>query len=239
MPGGLVDTTRTFFGTQVVTVGGYRDVPIDGGTQSIFTKEVHVASVDVAQTQLGAFGDPGVSLQNARSRAGVIASSDHVYVVGGRSPAGLTSSVESAQVDASMGSVGAFATQPGLSNAGVEHKVYQPAMTINAGFLYVAGGRINNGATPTDVALVSAISGDTLGDWKNVTNMPKALRDHAIVARGSKMYVIGGEVVTGASTTRSDDVYSANISADGTLGTWETTNAKLPAARSGIVAVAY
>jgi hypothetical protein len=240
MPGGLTDAARAFFGTQVVTVGGSRDVPVDGGTQTIYTKEVHVAAIDVAQTQLGAFGDPGISLLNSRSRAGVFSTGDHVYVAGGRSFAGLLASVESAEVDASMGSIGAFVNQPPLMNGGAEHKVYFPAMTATGGFLYVAGGRINNGATPTDVALVAPLSGDTVGAWKNVTALPKALRDHAIVGRGTKMYVIGGEIVVGSTTTRSDEVYSASIAPDGTLGAWETSaNAKLPAARSGIVAIAY
>jgi hypothetical protein len=240
MPGGLGEPARAFFGKFVVTLGGTRDIPNDGGTVTVFTKEVHVATVDTAQTQLGNFGDPGTSLSQARSRCGVVAVGDRIYAVGGRGPSGILSSVETAKLDAINGGVDAFADQPALSNGGAEYKVDKPSTTIGGGFVFVAGGRSNFAGLPANVVLAGRLGADgTIAEWKTGAPLPKALRDLALVVKGGRLYALGGEI-DAAGQTRSDDVYSATIGADGTVGEWETTaNAKLPAPRSSLLAVAY
>ncbi len=237
-PGGLAETTRAFFGTRLVYIGGTRTVPVDGGTNTFFTTEIHVADIDPTKNELGPSTDIGVELVRARSRASVVFKKTNVYVVGGRANGGLTASVEMAKVDVGAGTFQAFAEQPPLKNAAAEHKVFLPSLVVEGGYLWVAGGRINGaGAPPTDVVVSSKIDGTTgaLADFQAVTKLPKPLYGAAFLGFKGRLYVAGGVTASG----RSDEVYSASIGASGTLGTWETTNAKLPGRRSDFVALAY
>jgi hypothetical protein len=237
-PGGLDETTRAFFGKRLAYVGGTRTVPVDGGTSTFFTNELHVADVDAAANALGPSADAGVELLHARSRCGVLFAGDHVYVVGGRAPVagGITSSVEHAKVDVATGAFEAFADQPALKDGATEHKVFLPGLAATSGFLFVAGGRTSAAGAPTDVVLAAPIDPATgaLGDFRAVTKLPKPLHDHAFVAFHDRLYVAGGVTANG----RTDEVYSAAVASDGSLGAWEA-NAKLPGARSDFVALGY
>lgn len=237
-PGGLDEYTRVFFGAHLLYVGGSRTNPgVDGGAPTTFlTKELHVADVDVAKNALSGTTDPGARLVFPRSRSAVIATATNLYVVGGRAAGGFTSTVEVAAADGAAGTVEAFAETSALMNAGAEHKILLPGVAAGEGFLFVAGGRINGGPAPTDVVISAKIMPDgTLGPFQNVNNLPKALRDFAFVAFKGRLYVAGGR----GATERSDEVYSATIGPEGTLGAWDASNAKLPGARSDFVALAY
>ena len=235
-PGGLNDTTRAFFGAHLAYVGGTRTVAVDGGTNTFFTNEVHASAVDATKNELGSSADSGAQLVHARSRPSVVFGPAAMYVIGGRVPSGLASSVEMATVDAVAGTVSAFTDQPGLKEAGAEHKPFLPGVAIEGGYLWVAGGRTALPSTPTDIVLSSKIDPATgaLADFQSVTKLPKPLRDFAFVAFRGRLYVIGGA----SATTRSDEVFSASIGANGTLGAW-AQDAKLPGARSDFVALAY
>ncbi len=239
-PGGLDEYARVFAGNHLFYVGGIRTVvdPDGGATSSFFTREMHVATVDPAKPELGGATDPGQQLKDPRSRPGVLVVDGDLYVAGGRAPVtgGIASSVELAKVDVASGALQAFSNQPVLMNAGAEHKVFEPSLAAGKGYLFVAGGRINAASAPTDVVLSAKINADgTLGAWQNVTKLPSPLHDFAFVAFKGRLYVAGG---VGAAS-RSDAVLSATIAADGTLGAWDSSNAKLPAARSDFVALAY
>ncbi|CAN5924260.1 hypothetical protein BH11MYX4_BH11MYX4_50280 [soil metagenome] len=237
-PGGLDETTRAFFGAHLGYVGGTRTVAVDGGTNTFFTNEVHVADVDTTANALGASSDTGVQLLHARSRAGVLLAGTSFFVAGGRAPVagGITASVERSKVDLGAGTFEAFTDQPPMKDGAAEHKVFHPALVAADGYLWVSGGRTNGASAPTDVVLSSAIDPATgaLGEFQSATKLPKPLHDHAFVAFKGRLYVAGG--VTGMG--RSDEVYSAAIGAGGTLGAWEP-NAKLPGARSDFVALTY
>ncbi|MDB4933656.1 MAG: hypothetical protein JWP87_628 [Labilithrix sp.] len=237
-PGGLDEFARVFFGNHLLYVGGTRTVadPDGGPSTTFFTKEAHVANVDVVKNELGVSSGAGQQLVDARSRCGLLVAGTNLYVVGGRAPSGITASVETAKLDIGAGTVQAFAAQPPLVNAGADHKVYLPSLAAAEGYLFVAGGRTNFGGTPTDVVLSAKINADgTLGAWSNVTNLPKALRDFALVGFKGRLYVAGGV----GATTRSDEVFTASIGADGKLGAWDDSNTKLPSPRSDFVALAY
>ena len=237
-PGGLGESSRVFAGSHLLYVGGTRTNPgVDGGPPTtFFTQEVHVANVDAAKNDLGSSADSGKQLVDARSRCGLLATSTNLYVVGGRGAAGFTNSVETAKLDVAAGTLQDFASQPALVNGGADFKITQPSMVAAEGYLFVAGGRTNFAGVATDVVLAAKIKADgTLDAWHNVTNLPKPLRDFAFVGFKGKLYVAGGL----GATTRSDDVYSASIKADGTLGAWDSSNAKLPSPRSGFAALAY
>jgi hypothetical protein len=239
-PGGLVEFTRAFYGAHCFYIGGTRTNPgVDGGpATTFFTKEAHLSTVVPATPDLGASADTGIQLNDARSRPGVIIRDGAAYVVGGRAPvgpAGVSGSVEMANVDLATGTLQAFAEQPALMNAGSAYQVISPSLAIANGYLFVAGGRSNNVGAPTDVALSARIKADgTLDAFQNVTTLPTPLHDFAFVAVKGRLYIAGG--VT--TTTRTDAVYSATIKADGTLSAWRAET-KLPSPRSDFVALTY
>ena len=237
-PGGLGESSRVFAGGHLFYVGGTRTNPgVDGGPPTtFFTQEVHVSGIDAVKNDLGSSADTGKQLVDARSRCGVLTTSTNLYVVGGRGAAGFTNSVETAKLDVGTGTLQDFASQPGLVNAAADFKITQPSLVAAEGYLFVAGGRTNFAGAATDVVLSAKIKTDgTLEAWRNVTNLPKPLRDFAFVAFKGKLYVAGGF----GGTTRTDDVYSASVNADGTLGAWDGSNAKLPSPRSDFAALAY
>lgn len=237
-PGGLDNSTRAFFGTRLAYVGGTRTNPgVDGGpATTFFTKEVHFSDVDVANNTIGSSSDTGHQLVTARSRAGVATVGSYLYVVGGRGNGGILNAVEVAKVDLTTGVFEAFSSQPSLTASGNDHKIFEPALAAADGYLFVAGGRVDNTNSPTELVLSAKIAVDgSLSAFQTLTPLPETLRDFAMVAFKKRLYVIGGS----NGTVRSDVVYSASISADGKLGTWQNNNAKLPAPRSDFVALAY
>jgi len=242
-PGGLDDHTRVFAGPRVLYIGGTRTVPIDGGTSTSFTREVHGADIDVAKTELGPTSDTANLLVNARSRASAVVEGALLYVAGGRvAGGGVTSSVELAKIDPATGSItDTFVEQPAMQAGGADHRVFQPSLVVAQGYLFVAGGRTNGANAPSDVVLSAKIDLATgaLSPFQEVTKLPQPLRDFAFVAHKGVLYVAGGITVTAGAQVRTDQVLSAKIAADGTLGSWETSNANLPAPRSDIVARAY
>lgn len=237
-PGGLDNATRAFFGTRLAYVGGTRTNPgVDGGpATTFFTREVHFSDVDVVENTIGSSSDTGQQLVTARSRAGVATIGSYVYVVGGRGNGGILNAVEAAKVDLTTGVFEAFAAQPPLTASGGDHKLFEPALASTDDHLFVAGGRVDNANAPSEVVLSAKIAVDgSLSAFQTLTPLPEALRDFAMVAFKKTLYVIGGS----NGTARSDVVYSAAISADGKIGTWQTNNAKLPSPRSDFVALAY
>lgn len=236
-PGGLDESTKAFFGSHVLFVGGTRTVAVDGGTNTFFTREVHTADVDVTATTLGGTSNSGIELALARARAGVLVAGTHGYVIGGRFPGGVTATVEHTTLDIPAAGLGAFNNQPSMTTGGADHRVFAPSVAAGEGYAFVAGGRTNTAGAPSAVVLSAKIgpTGD-LEPWKTLTPLPVEIRDFGFVVFKSRLYVIGGLDAAGARTR---DVLSASINADGTIGPWDNTNAKLPAARSDIVTAAY
>gem|GEM_PF-3462936 len=238
-PGGLDEHSRVIVGSRVFYVGGTRTVPVDGGTNTFFTNEIHAAEIDTAKRELGGSSGTGKQLVVARSRPGLVYGSGHLYVVGGRFGGGITAGVEMVDIDAATGAVATVNEQPAMQADGADHKVFLPSLVVADGYLFVAGGRTSGTNAPTDVVLSSKIDPVTgaLAPFQTLTKLPKALRDFAFVAHKGRLYVLGG--VTAGTPARTDDVLSATINADGTVGAWSSANAKLPAARSDFVALAY
>lgn len=239
MPGGLNDFARAFFGTHVVIVGGTRQVTVDGSTMTNWTDEVHVADVDVAAGTLGSTSNTGRSLARSRSRASVLVTGSRLYVVGGRTSfSAITNTVELAPLDETAGTVGEFEEQPSMESNGAQHRVFLPALCEHQGWLFVVGGRTTPANAPTTVVLVAKIdpATGTLSSFMDAGPLPSARRDLACAGHGGKVYVVGGILEDGS---RTDEVLSASIRADGTLEPWDVSHAKLPSPRSDIVIVGY
>lgn len=238
LPGQLDAPGRLMTGTHLITLGGFRTVTDDAGTSTFAVKEVHPAAIDTATNKVGAFSSPGVSLLNARANAASAVVNGVLYVVGGRTGgSNLTASVEASSYADTDAKLDGFSNQPSLMKGGAEHKIYLPEVFGDRGYVFVAGGRTDTNGTPTATVQSAHVKPDgTLEDWVNVLDLPLPLRDFGVIVYHDVLYVFGG-VTTGG--TRVDSVYSATINADGTLGPWDGSHAKLPAKRADIVGVAY
>ena len=238
LPGQLDSPGRLMTGTHLITLGGFRTVTDDAGTNTFAVKEVHPATIDTATNKVGAFSSPGVSLLNARANAASAVVNGVLYVVGGRTGgSNLTASVEASNYTDTDAKLDGFTNQPSLMKGGAEHKIYLPEVFGDRGYVFVAGGRTDTANTPTATVQSAHVKPDgTLEDWVNVLDLPAPLRDFGVIVHRDVLYVMGG-VTTGGM--RVDDVYSATINADGTLGPWDGSHAKLPAKRADIVGVAF
>ena len=237
LPAQLDQPGRLVTSAHVITLGGFRTVTDDAGTNTFAVKEVHPAPIDIAMNKVGAFTSPGVSLLAARATPGAAVVNGVLYVAGGRTGGpNLTGSVEASTYSDTDAKLDGFTAQPGLMAGGAEHKVFLPKVFGDQGYVFVAGGRTDTGNTPTDVVQSAHIKADgNLDAWVAVTSLPVPLRDFGVIVFKKTLYILGGTTTTG----RTDDVYSAPINADGSLGPWNNSNAKLPAKRADIVGVGY
>ncbi|MCH8344499.1 MAG: hypothetical protein IH983_10980 [Planctomycetes bacterium] len=93
------------------------------------------------------------------------------------------------------------------------------AAAVSGNYIYVLGGRHFDGINivfSSDVYFSQIGPNGVPGAWQTTTPMPEPLFVHSAVVSNGRIYVIGGAT----PTTESDRVYSAEISPDGTLGSW-------------------
>ncbi|MBI5244035.1 MAG: T9SS type A sorting domain-containing protein [Elusimicrobia bacterium] len=98
-----------------------------------------------------------------------------------------------------------------------EFSLFHAAAASN-GFLYVLGGEHYNGRLQiSNKVYVSRINSDgSPGAWQNAAPLPQPLFLHNAAVWGGMIYVTGGWSSKGLS----NQVYSASIQADGSLGPW-------------------
>lgn len=156
-----------------------------------------------------------------------------LIVTGGLSDTGARQDVRVASVGA-YGGLGAFSLVGSLPNKRVAH---QAVVVRNR--LYVIGGTAYAPETPSGASNTvwhTAInSNGTLGPWQTTTPLPERLTDHAAVAIGDDIYVVGGQ----GPTEVSDRTHYATVNADGSISSWQTSTDLLPGGgRRGHAAVA-
>jgi len=199
-------------------------------------------------TTLGAFASTTAmsvgssSLDKQRVRGGSVAYNGYLYQIGGVDGNGNTiATVEYAKLNAD-GSVGSSWTNTTAIAVGGDsfpaRRQFQPVV-VN-GYLYVIGGRDNNGAGATrTTSYYAKINSDgSIGSWASTTPLSTGgpatgLFAHGTVAYNGYIYVVGG--FNGSVATQTA-VYSIKVNADGTLGSsWSTTGiTALSSARAAI-----
>lgn len=108
--------------------------------------------------------------------------------------------------------------------------VHQVIVTKNR--VYSFGGL--NSAAPTGVVYTAPINADgTLGTWTTTTSLPATVYGSQVILHKNYVYLLGGVI---SSTTVISTVYYAQINADGTLGTWNTSPSSLPVGLSNSTA---
>lgn len=102
---------------------------------------------------------------------------------------------------------------------------YWHTISKNNGFVYVIGGTTYPPANSTNLVYMGTISNETITEWKQINPLttPKSMANSTIV--NNKIYVLGGfNMTNGAYTSFSNEVVTANILADGTIGEWTATS---------------
>ena len=178
---------------------------------------------------------------NPRHNHTTVLYNGYMYILGGLNTVSLND-VQFARVNAN-GSVGAWNYTHASINDGTTFVSGFTSIRNNHasvaynGYIYVLGGF----ASPTyfgDTQYAPINADGTIGTWvTNATNFTIARANFASVAFNGYIYVIGGCSV-GTCTTYQSDVQSAPINADGSIGTWATTNA-FTTARMEHTAVVY
>lgn len=100
------------------------------------------------------------------------------------------------------------------------------------GRLIVTGGSSGTGTYSNDVH-TSLVSEGCAGPWAAGAALPRPLAYHATVTDGRRLWVIGGQ-----SPEDSDDIFTAEVEADGRITRWEVAG-RLPLPLRGHAAVLY
>ena len=163
-----------------------------------------------------------------RTTHGFTAYNGYVYAVAGATTGGTSvSSVEYAPIN-SNGTLGSWSTTTSLSTATVSG-----VAVANDGYLYLLGG--NTGSVINTVSYAAIKADGSLGSWSTTTSFTTARQSLNAFAYNDRMYVMGG---SNGSSTYYNDVQSAPINSDGTIGTWVSTTS-FTTARAGAYGGAY
>ena len=163
-----------------------------------------------------------------RTLHGSVAYNGYLYAIGGTTTSGTkVNSVEYAPIN-SNGSIGTWATTSSLSSVTTSAS----AVAYN-GYLYLLGG--GDGSATNTVAYAAIKADGSLGSWSTTTSFTTARYGANTFAYNNRMYVMGGY---NGSSTYYNDVQSAPINSDGSLGSWSTTTS-FTTARTGAFGGVY
>lgn len=230
-------SAATIFLNQSVYVAGGLDA---GGAP---TDTVFVASLDLATGQLGAFKeDPLLKLPEPRAGASVVAVSDGLILIGGRSAAGPQATVWKAALDSSA-KLGKWTPQPALPFGTAD-----AAVALVGDHIYLYGGSTASGpvggvlrgnlAKPPAVTTAgSTTSAANVESWDiggSGTNLPVARTLAAGFTANGVIYLVGGS----DGTAPQPQVYWTVPDAKGDLPGWKNLPATdLPEGVAGSTAI--
>lgn len=203
---------------------------IAGGKATVqdVSQDVYIASI-WGDGRLGAWKATPFGLPAKRFHTGAVIANGYVYVIGGNDGTNATSSVYRAKIGRG-GEVSAWTTLDSLPGP----RSHQAAFVYDNAIYLVAGmaGNPMGDAKPLGDVLRATINKDgSLGTWQAISQLDAAFATHAAVVHDGYLYVIGG---VEDNKTMSDRVLRAPLQKDGSLGTWESTSATLPAPRAHV-----
>ncbi|MBI2008846.1 hypothetical protein HYS84_00355 [Candidatus Saccharibacteria bacterium] len=187
----------------VVAAGGY--VYAVGGYNSTAQTTVYYAKINADGT-LGTWATTS-ALSVARAFGGAAVANGYVYYMGGDDAAAAASNVvQYSQINATDGTLAAWATTSTLPSAAT----HVPAATLN-GYLYTIGGKISGNPSST-VSYAKLNANGTTDAWANDTNtLPAAIQFSGAATYNGYLYSLGG-YTNAAGTTPTSAVYYASAS---------------------------
>ena len=225
-------TTTSYIASTAYSAGasanGY--VYVSGGSISSPTNTVRFAKPSANGT-ISAWSSTQ-SLPTSLMGHGMVVMNGYAYIIGGDSTGGsatLTTTVLYAPISAT-GSIGTWATTTPMPTA----RAYSPIASYN-GYIYAIGGlTCCYGADNAVFFAQPNSSTGQISNWTSTTVLPYSIYEGLAgeaAAYGGRVYVIGGQ--TDGGGTLSNAVYSAPISATGSLGSW-TSTVSYPFAMTGM-----
>ncbi len=232
----VIAPARDHHTTMVIETASGPWLYVVGGTEGWSAMHDDVQRAKIAPDgSLGAFENAG-KLPAPRAGHCMVKKGDRLYLFGGvtgTSSAGAGSSTVLLTLDAD-GKVVSSASGPELPTA-----VMHLTCDLVDDFVFVNGGRGKNSHSTTLSARTKIEADGSLSDFEKQTPLDPDRSHHASFVREKRLYIIGG--LTGdptATTVNHKDVVYADISEDGTLGTWTPAGA-LPKALSVSSATLY
>ncbi len=212
LPSPRTGAATIFLNQSVYVIGG-----ADAGGAP--TDTVFVATQDLATGKLGAFTESAVlKLPEARAFASVVATSDGLVVIGGRSAAGPQPTVWKATLDktAKLGKWEAEAALPtGIAEA---------SAALVGDHVFVFGGSDPSG--PVGLVLRGNLGKEAanltqIASWDiggGTTNLPVARTRAAGFTSNSSLYLVGGADASGLH----NEMYWTAVDAQGNVTGWQT-----------------
>ena len=210
----------------VVLTGG--QVAGEGGLRTLTrVAETYTAPI-AADGSLGAW-KPGPPLPAVRFHHPSAYHEGWVYVVGGQGATVAEADVFAARLGAD-GTLGPWQRLRPLPEARSHH-----AVVIDRGALYVVGGLDGNPArqpTQRPNVLRATIERDgTLGEWRQVGELPHGYATHSAFVQGDALWMVGG---VEDNARFSEIVWRAPLSRAGELGAWSQVVNPLPFGRGHV-----
>lgn len=229
-------TARTYFaavayGGYMYVLGGCTSAYSACGTNTNNITTVYRSTINQSDGTLGAWSADG-SITTARYGLTAVAYNGYMYVMGGLNGTTFNNTIQYHAITPTTGAMaGAWTTSAKTLPAS---SAYVSA-TVYGGVLYVAGGCSAGALTCTTtrntVHYASlATSGDLSATLASTSAFTTARGDFGLVAIKGRLYITGGRT----NTTYYNDVQSAPINTNGTIGTWVSLSATLSNARYGI-----
>jgi len=221
LPTSLGGVTSVVYNGHVHVIGG------DGA--GLFFNSVYSAPLN-ANGSVGAWTTEANVLPAPVSGATSVAYNGHIYVMGGYNGTSTLSTVYSAPLNAN-GSVGTWTTEANT----LPTALYGATSVINNGHIYILGGLVTAPFPVNTVYSAPLNANGSVGTWTTEANtLPTALYEATSVVNSNHIYVLGGAVSSSANLST---VYSAPLSANGSVGTWTTEANTLPTSLGGATSV--
>ncbi len=207
-----------------------------GGSNGSALSDVSYAPINTDGT-VGTWATT-MSLPVARYFEAAVASNGYMYVLGGShdttdtqcngSSSQYCNDVSYAPINAN-GTLGSWTSTTSFTTA----RFSTQAFAYNS-YMYILGGATSSSVSTNDVQYAPINSNGTVGTWTATTTFTTGRNGLSAVAYNGYAYVLGGN----DNSTTYNDVQSAPIISDGTIGTW-TAVLSFVGARVNAQAAAY
>jgi pimeloyl-ACP methyl ester carboxylesterase len=107
-------------------------------------------------------------------------------------------------------------------NTALPYSIASHVTFTNADKIYVIGGGGTDGVIHSNVLRADIENNGILSAWTTISNLPKPIIWHSLATNGSRVYILGGFTGSSADYNNFDTVYKADITADGSIESWDT-----------------
>ncbi len=210
----------------IYVIGGYsNDI---GYSNTVFYAHIN------ADGSVGAWVTSPHTLPQAMLGMTAVTYNGYLYISGGQTFSAILDTVSYARLNAD-GSTGPWTT----SSNSLPFARFVSTSVIYNGFWYVMGGIPDGGVLSLDDVTYAPLNPDgSVGAWETTSSdLPEALYYASSVAYDGYLFVFGG--LENPFAVASNMVYSAPLSADGSIGSWKVLSNPMPQTLMGSAASAY